>query len=101
MILGDPEFEPIQATFPQLNCCAADEHVPAIERYIRTVKDRVWSTYRMLPFKTVPRLVLIHLVKNAMFWLNALPAMDGLSSTHSPRYILTGRELEYPLYMSD
>ena len=53
----------------------------------------------MLPFKRVPRLVLIHLVKNAVFWLNALPATDGVSSTHSPRYLLTGRELEYPLHV--
>ena len=99
VILGDPEFEPIRMTFPQLNCCAADEHVPDIERYIRTVKDRVQSTYRMLPFKRVPRLILIHLVKNAVFWLNALSARDGVSSIHSPRYLLTGRELEYPLHV--
>ena len=99
VILGDPEFEPIRPTFPQLNCCAADEHIPNIERYIRTVKDRVRSTYRMLPFTRVPRLILIHLVKNAVFWLNALPARDGVSSVHSPRYLLTGRELEYPLHV--
>ena len=99
VILGDPEFEPIRGSFPHLNCCAADEHVPDIERYIRTVKDRVRSTYRMLPFKRVPWLILIHLIKNAVFWLNALPAMDGVSSVHSPRYNLTGRELEYPLHV--
>ena len=99
VILGDPEFEQIQPTFSQLNCCAVDEHVPDIERYIRTVKDRVRSTYRMLPFKRVPRLILIHLVKNAVFWLNALPARDGVSSVHSPRYLLTGRELDYPLHV--
>ena len=99
VILGDPEFEPIRPTFPQLNCCAADEHVPNIEHYIWTVKDRVRSTYRMLPFKCVPQLILIHLVKNAVFWLNTLPARDGVSSVHSPRYLLTGRELEYPLHM--
>ena len=99
VLLSDPEFEPIRSAFPQLNCCAADEHVPDIEQYIRTVKDRVRSTYQMLPFKRVPRLVLIHLVKNAVFWLNALPATDGVSSTHSPRYLLTGRELEYPLHV--
>ena len=50
-ILADPEFEPLRPEFPYLNCCAADEHVPDIERYVRTVKDRVRSTYRMLPFK--------------------------------------------------
>ena len=99
VILRDPEFEPIQAVFPQLNCCGADEHVPDIERYIRMVKDRVRSTYHMLPFKRVPRLILIHLVKNVVFWLNTLPALDGVSSTHSPRYLMTGRELEYPLHV--
>ena len=98
VILGDPEFEPIRPTFPQLNCCAADEHVPDIEHCIRTVKDRVRSTYCMLPFKHVPWWILIHLVKNAVFWLNVLPARDGVSSVHSPRYLLTGRELEYLLH---
>ena len=51
VILGDPEFEPIWAIFAQHNCCAADEHGPDVEWYIRTVKDHVQSTYRMLPFK--------------------------------------------------
>eukprot|EP00980_Cylindrotheca_fusiformis_P011053 scaffold2537_cov102-Cylindrotheca_fusiformis.AAC.1 len=78
-----------------LNCCGADEHVPEIERYIRTVKDRTRSTYRMLPFRRLPRIVLIHLLKNAVLWLNALLAADGVSSQHSPRYLMTGRELTY------
>eukprot|EP00980_Cylindrotheca_fusiformis_P013967 scaffold3632_cov158-Cylindrotheca_fusiformis.AAC.1 len=43
-ILADPEFEPIRPDFPMLNCCGADEHVPEIERYIRTVKDRTRSS---------------------------------------------------------
>jgi hypothetical protein len=38
-ILSDNEFEPLHEWYPQLNVCAADEHVPEIERYIRTVKD--------------------------------------------------------------
>ena len=61
-MLADPEFEPIRPEFPYLNCCAMNEHVPDIERYVRTVKDRVHSTYRMLPFKRVPRVMLIHLI---------------------------------------
>ena len=39
--------------------------------------------------------MLIHLACNAVLWLNALPAADGISSQHSPRYILLGRELTY------
>ena len=78
-----------------LNTCAAGEHVPDVERYICTVKDTTRSTYRMPPFDHVPRLMLIHLVKNAVFWLNAFPAADGVSSEHSPRYLLTGKEISY------
>ena len=53
-VLADPEFEPIHPSFPCLNCCGAGEHVPNIECYICTVKDRVQSTYQMLPFKQIP-----------------------------------------------
>jgi hypothetical protein len=49
-ILADNEFEALRQWYPSLNTCAADEHVPEIERYIRTVKDRSRSTHRMLPF---------------------------------------------------
>ena len=49
----------------------------------------------MLPFKQVPRVMLIHLIKNAIFWLNTLPARDGVSSMQSPRYLMTGQELDY------
>jgi len=94
-ILGDYEFEPLCADFPQLNTTSADEHVPEAERCIRTIKERTRSTYTKLPFTYIPRLVLIHLVKNSDFWVNALPAKDGVSNNYSPRYLLTGAELNY------
>ena len=54
------------------------------------------STYRMLPYKWVPRTMLIHLTKNSVLWFKcAFPARDGVSSKHSPRYIMTGQELSY------
>ena len=93
-IMADPEFEPLRTTFPQLNTCGADEHVPEIERFIRTVKDRVRSVYHSLPYKYVPRLLLVHLVKAAVFWLNAFPHRDGISD-QSPRYIMTGQTLNF------
>ena len=39
-ILAGPEFEALRGSFPMLNTCGAGEHVPEIERYIRTIKDR-------------------------------------------------------------
>ena len=77
------------------NFCAQGEHVPDIERYVRTVKDRVRSGYNNLPFSRIPRLVVMRLVSNAVFWLNAFPHPDGVSTTLSPRYLLTGRHLDY------
>ena len=94
-LLADGEFEAIRPWFPMLNCCAADEHIPDVERYIRTIKDRARSTYRMLPFRHLPRLMIVHLIKNAVFWLNSFPHRDGISNEHSPRYFLTGFELKY------
>ena len=93
-IMADPEFEPLRATFPQLNTCGADEHVPEIKRFIRTVKDRVRSVYHSLPYKYIPRLLLVHLVKAAVFWLNAFLHRDGISD-QLPRYIMTGHTLNF------
>ena len=38
-ILADHEFEPLCTEYPMLDTCARGEHVPEIERYIRTIKD--------------------------------------------------------------
>jgi hypothetical protein len=93
MILADNEFEPLRPWFPTINTCAADEHVPDVERYVRTVKDRSRSTYRMLPYKYLPRIVVVHLVRNAVFWLNAFPTDEGITRKYSPRYVMTGQQL--------
>ena len=92
--MADPEFEPLRAAFPQLNTCGADEHEPQIKRFIRTVKDHVRSVYHSLPYRYIPRLLLVHLVKAAVFWLNAFPHHDGISD-QSPRYIMTGHTLNF------
>jgi hypothetical protein len=94
-ILADNEFKPLRQWYPSLNTCAANEHVPEIERYIRTIKDRSCSTYRMLLYRYLPRIVLVHLLKNAVFWLNAFPHEDGATQKYSPRYIMTGQHLSY------
>ncbi|KAL7566005.1 hypothetical protein ACA910_011025 [Epithemia clementina (nom. ined.)] len=94
-IYGDPEFEALRPLFPTLDTCGATDHVPDIERYIRTVQDRARSAYRMLPFQCLPRIVVVHLIRNAVFWLNAFPPPNGVSSTVSPRCLLTGFEVTY------
>ena len=94
-ITCDPEFEVLRPSFPMLNCCVADEHMPEIELYIQTLKDRTQRAVNVLPFKNLPWLVLIHLLKNCTLWVNAFPAADGVSSVHSLHFLLTGRELSF------
>jgi hypothetical protein len=53
-LFADPEFESLHPWFPCLDTCGANDHIPDIEHFICTVKDRSRSTYRMLPFKYIP-----------------------------------------------
>jgi hypothetical protein len=85
-ILVDSEFELIQPWFPTLNTAAADEHVLDIKYPQRVHK-------RNMPYRHLPRIMLIHLVKNTVFWLNAFPIDDRVSKKYSPRYIMTSHQL--------
>ena len=78
-----------------VNTTSIDEHEPAIERYIHTIKDRsilVWST---LPFKKVPVRMIIELVAASVFWFHVFPHHDGISTTMSPHEVITGMTLDY------
>ena len=56
-----------------LNITSWDEHVPEIERFIITVKERVWAIVNTLPFEQNPNRLIIETVYNAIFWLNCFP----------------------------
>ena len=95
----DGQFEPLRASLAEmkinLNTTLNDEHVPEIERYIRTVKERTRSQYCVLPFKYLPRRLVIELAYWSVFWLNAFVSKNGISQTRSPRAIVTGHEIDY------
>jgi len=67
-----------------LNITGRDEHVPEIERFIRTVKERTWAVVNTLPFETLPHRLIVKIVYNTMFWLNCFPHKKGIHSTLSP-----------------
>ena len=95
----DGEFEHVREYLNgqniYLNTTARDEHVTEIERYIRTVKERVQATYNTLPFEVIPPQIIIKMVKSAVFWLNAFPPNHGVTDSMSPRTMITRRQLEY------
>jgi Reverse transcriptase (RNA-dependent DNA polymerase) len=97
--LLDGEFEVIRGKLAEmgmeLNCTSRGEHVPEVERYIRTVKERVRCMVNSTPFKTLPKVMLIEAVKGSVFWINSVPSNNGVSNTMSPRQIMTGTQLDY------
>jgi hypothetical protein len=96
---ADGEFEPMRGDMielgMELNSVSADEHVPEIERYIRTVKERTRCVYNTVPFKKMPSSMVVEMVHAGVFWLNMFPPEDGVSKTLSPRAIVTGLEADY------
>jgi len=98
---GDGEFEVLRADLAdvgaQLNIAAENEHVPEVERYIRTLKERTRATYNTLPFKRIPHTMMVEMVRASCFWLNMFPAHDGVSNRWSPRQIMTGQCSDYNL----
>lgn len=50
-----------------LNTVARGEHVPEIERHIRTLKERVRCVYATLPFDKIPSRMLAELVYFCVF----------------------------------
>ena len=89
---ADNEFECIRADlYPtHVNIVPADSHVGEIERSVRTVKERLRACVHGLPFKRLPRLLIVHMVADAIRCLNMFPAPHGVSRTLSPATIVTG-----------
>jgi hypothetical protein len=95
----DIQFQPIKGKVEglhlDLNVLSEDEHVPEIERYIRTIKERVRGAQTTLPFPKLPGQMTVELVANCVFWLNVFPKIAGVSATLSPRTMIIGNDLNY------
>jgi len=92
---ADSEFDSLREELStmdiDLKAASEDEHVPEVERFIRTVKERTRATCNALPFKQMPARMITEMVKSSVMWLNVFPASDGVSTTLSPRTTVTGK----------
>jgi hypothetical protein len=70
-------------------------HVGDIERYIRTIKERMRAMYNTLPFDIVPNRMTIEIEKSTVFWLNSSPNNNGISLNLIPCTIITGQMIDY------
>ena len=58
-----------------LNTTSQDQHVGDVERYIRTIKERMWGvTNNTLPFKRLTQNMIMELAKAVVYWLNSVPS---------------------------
>jgi len=98
-ILADGGFECIRNSLADmcisLNMVSRNEHVPEVQRYIRTIKERVRAIAVSLPFKKYPPRLIAELVYNVVFWLNSFLHNDGIHPTSSPRTLITGLAIDY------
>ena len=93
LMLMDMEFEKVKDKLPlvEVNTTAAREHVPEIERRIRTIKERVRAATSDFPFNPIPMMVLIQMVHTITLWLNVIRSFSGLERGLFPRELVTGR----------
>jgi hypothetical protein len=99
MTHADGEFEVLCGQLSDagsgLNVCSNAEHIPNIERFIRTVKESAQCMYNSVPFSRFPILLIKEMVTACAFWLNMFPPIDGIFTTLSPRALITGFTLDY------
>ncbi len=65
-----------------VNCMAAEERVPEIERHIWTIKERSRNVVNILPFKQLPaRIIVIELIHYVVFEAESRCLCDSYSVT--------------------
>ena len=91
-IFGDNKFEKIKPLVAPIHVetCGRDEHVPDIERVVRTVKERSCCTTSTLPYKRIPGVMIDSNIQDKIFWLNQFPPPDNLSDAIGPAGMVLG-----------
>jgi len=98
--LMDMEFEKLRDMLPNvtLKTTAAWEHMGEIERKIQVVKERARSTMSVIPYKLLPKLVIIVLMHFCVMWMNSFPVKSGISEKWSPREIVSRHKLDAKIH---
>ncbi|KAI2498511.1 Reverse transcriptase (RNA-dependent DNA polymerase) [Fragilaria crotonensis] len=91
-IHADNEFECIREDVRpvEVNAVTMDSHVGEVERSVRTIKERLRTCVHGLPFERLPKLMIRHMVIEAVRCLNQFPWKHGISDDMSPAALVTG-----------
>jgi len=98
-IHGDRQFDHIKKFFSDapinIIITRRNKHVPAIERHIQTVKERLCAIASQLPFEQYPNCLIVKMVYNVTFWLNYFLPTNEKQDTVILRTILSGLEIDH------
>ncbi len=100
-IMGDGEFASLEQFtnllmgVPRLNLTSANKHKPFIERRICVVKERVRSIRHSVPFQTIPKIIMTHMVFYAVKLVNFFLAKGGVSDIYGPKTIMSGEIIDF------
>jgi len=70
-------------------CC------PPAERNNRTIQERFQSMFHLLPYKSIPRLMIEYLAMDCTNKLNLFPVKGGISPYYSPHTMMGAPRLDY------
>ena len=89
---ADNEFECIDDCIrpAQLHIVGANEHVPDVERSIRTIKECTRCHVHRLPYKRYTKLMVAGMILHITKSLNSLPSESGITADLSPATLITG-----------
>ncbi len=99
--MGDGEFTSLEQFTnllmgaPRLNLTSVNEHEPFIEHHICVVKERVWSIGHSVPFQTIQKIIMMHMVFYAVKLLNYFPEKRGVSEIYGPNSIMSGKIIDF------
>jgi len=98
--LIDMEFEKLRDMLPNvtLNTTAAREHVGEIEIKMQVVKERARSTMSIIPYKLLPKLMIIELMHFCVMWMNSFSVKSEISEKWSPREIVSRHKLDAKIH---
>ena len=99
---SDKDFDAVKSELANepynviLTTCDADRHVEVIERMIRFVKERVRAVRLDMPFRKIPKRLVIEMVERVVILLNSIPREGGIHQILSPREIVTEKRFHCP-----
>ena len=62
------------------------------------IKERARGTFNALPYKKLPRMMVIELLHFCVMWMNSFPVKSGISEKWSPRELVSHTKLDAKLH---